>query len=194
MPLAPWRGAIAHALHRNRSLIYSRYLQLATVNENGRPANRSIVFRGFWENTNQLKFITDARSEKIKHIQCQSWGEICWYFPKTREQFRIGGNLTLINSDTEGAILQKERHRMWQEISDAARSQFAWPHPGKATVEDKKVFELNTLEATKPLTNFCLLLFNPEEVDHLQLKGEPQNRTRYCCNQHQDWLVEEINP
>ncbi|MEH1951456.1 MAG: pyridoxamine 5'-phosphate oxidase, partial [Nostoc sp.] len=27
MSLAPWRGAIAHALHRNRSLVYARYLQ-----------------------------------------------------------------------------------------------------------------------------------------------------------------------
>jgi pyridoxamine 5'-phosphate oxidase len=194
MTLAPWQSAIAYALHRNRSLIYSRYIQLATVQENGRPANRVVVFRGFWENTNQIKFITDSRSEKIKHIQYQPWAEVCWYFPKTREQFRIGGSLTLVNSDTQDPILQEGRHLMWQQISEAARSQFAWPHPGKARVEDKKAFEASTLEATKPSGNFCLLLLNPEEVDHLELKGEPQNRKRYFRNQHQDWSMQELNP
>jgi pyridoxamine 5'-phosphate oxidase len=47
MSLAPWRSAIAHALHRNRSLVYARYLQLATVKANSHPANRTVVFRGF---------------------------------------------------------------------------------------------------------------------------------------------------
>ncbi|MFM7406931.1 MAG: pyridoxamine 5'-phosphate oxidase family protein, partial [Cuspidothrix sp.] len=88
MSLAPWRSLISHALHRNRSLVYSRYVQLATVGENGLPANRTIVFRGFLEDTNQLKFITDIRSQKAEQISKQPAAEICWYFPNTREQFR----------------------------------------------------------------------------------------------------------
>lgn len=42
-----WRSQLARALHRNRALADSRYLQLATVGKNGRPANRTLVFRGF---------------------------------------------------------------------------------------------------------------------------------------------------
>ncbi|MER3589882.1 MAG: pyridoxamine 5'-phosphate oxidase, partial [Mastigocladus sp. ERB_26_1] len=38
MSIAPWRNAIARALHRNRSLVYARYLQLATVRADCRPA------------------------------------------------------------------------------------------------------------------------------------------------------------
>ena len=89
MSLALWRSPLARALHRNRSLAFARYLQLATVRATGRPANRTVVFRGFLADTNQLKFITDISSQKAEEINLYPWGEICWYFPQTREQFRI---------------------------------------------------------------------------------------------------------
>lgn len=193
MSLAPWRGAIAHALHRNRSLVYARYLQLATVRANNRPANRTLVFRGFLEDTNQLKFITDTRSDKVDEIQQQPWAEVCWYFPNTREQFRITGYLTLVTGDDTHPNLQPARISTWQELSDAARLQFAWPHPGKAR-EDKTAFEPPPPDPTEPVSNFCLLLLDPTQVDHLELRGEPQNRRLYQRNDQQEWSTQEINP
>lgn len=193
MSLAPWRSAIAYALHRNRSLVYARYLQLATVRVDGRPANRTVVFRGFLADTNQLKFISDRRSDKIDQIQQQPWAEVCWYFPNTREQFRITGKLTLVSSDESQPHLQSARIAMWQELSDAARLQFAWPHPGQAKAE-KSAFELPPPDPSQPLANFCLLLLDPIQVDHLELRGEPQNRRLYKCEQNQQWSVQEINP
>ncbi|MBN3884728.1 MAG: Npun_F5749 family FMN-dependent PPOX-type flavoprotein [Nostoc sp.] len=194
MSLAPWRGAIAHALHRNRSLVYARYLQLATLQANGRPANRTLVFRGFLEDTNQLKFITDNRSAKADQIQQQPWAEICWYFPNTREQFRITGCLTLVNGDDSNRDLQPARIAMWQELSDAARLQFAWPHPGKPRIQEAGAFEPSPPDPVEPVPNFCLLLLDPVEVDHLELRGEPQNRWLYCRNDHQQWTSEALNP
>jgi pyridoxamine 5'-phosphate oxidase len=194
MSLAPWRSAIAHALHRNRSLVYARYLQLATLQANGRPANRTLVFRGFLEDTNQLKLITDNRSAKADQIQQQPWAEICWYFPNTREQFRITGCLTLISSDDFHEVLQPARIAMWQELSDAARLQFAWPYPGKPRVESPEAFAPSAPDPVQPVPNFCLLLLDPVQVDHLELRGEPQNRWLYCRNDQQEWSSEAINP
>ncbi|MFW9257151.1 Npun_F5749 family FMN-dependent PPOX-type flavoprotein [Nostoc sp. CALU 546] len=194
MSLAPWRSAIAHALHRNRSLVYARYLQLATLQANGRPANRTLVFRGFLEDTNQLKFITDNRSAKADQIQQQPWAEICWYFPNTREQFRITGCLSLVNSDDSHQNLQPARIAMWQELSDAARLQFAWPHPGKSRVESPEAFAPAAPDPVQPVPNFCLLLLEPVQVDHLELRGEPQNRRFYQRDENQEWFCEEINP
>ncbi|MEH2271067.1 MAG: Npun_F5749 family FMN-dependent PPOX-type flavoprotein [Nostoc sp.] len=194
MSLAPWRGAIAHALHRNRSLVYARYLQLATLQANGRPANRTLVFRGFLEDTNQLKFITDNRSAKADQIQQQPWAEVCWYFPNTREQFRITGYLTMISSDDVHQDLQPARLAMWQELSDAARLQFAWPYPGKPRIQEAGAFEPPPPDPVEPVPNFCLLLLDPVEVDHLELRGEPQNRWLYCRNDQQQWTSEAINP
>jgi len=195
MSLAPWRSAIAHALHRNRSLVYARYLQLATLQTNGRPANRTLVFRGFLEDTNQLKFITDNRSAKADQIQQQPWAEVCWYFPNTREQFRITGCLTLVSSDDFHQDLQPARIAMWQELSDAARLQFAWPHPGKSRVESPEAFAPQAPDPVQPpVPNFCLLLLEPVQVDHLELRGEPQNRKFYHRDENQEWFCEEINP
>lgn len=192
MPLAPWRSAIAHALHRNRSLVYARYLQLATVKANGHPANRTVVFRGFLTDTNQLKFITDARSDKIDQIQQRPWAEACWYFPNTREQFRISGYLTLVGSDESHPHIQPARLATWQELSDAARLQFAWPHPGKDK-EDQAAFNPPPPDPQHPIPNFCLLLLEPKQVDHLELRGEPQNRYLYRLDD-QEWTVQAVNP
>ncbi|WP_066426613.1 Npun_F5749 family FMN-dependent PPOX-type flavoprotein [Anabaena sp. 4-3] len=193
MSLAPWRSAIAHALHRNRSLVYARYLQLATVRADGRPANRTVVFRGFLEDSNQLKFITDSRSDKIEQIQQQPGAEACWYFPNTREQFRFTGELTVVGADETFPHLQLARIAMWQQLSDAARLQFAWPHPGKARA-DKTAFEPPAPHPEQPVANFCLLLLNPLQVDHLELRGEPQNRRFYYRDEHQTWSTQEVNP
>lgn len=192
MSLAPWRLPLASALQRNRSLIYSRYVQLATVRPNGRPANRTIVFRGFLPDTDFLKFVTDSRSDKAEQINLYPWGEICWYFPKTREQFRISGRLNLIAETCPEPSQQQARKTAWQELSDAARLQFAWPHPGYKRA-DVQAFTPSPPDAFKPLPNFCLLLLIPETVDHLELRGEPQNRQFYQLENHQ-WVTTAINP
>lgn len=193
MSLALWRSPLARALHHNRSLVYARYVQLATVRPDGKPANRTIVFRGFLEPTNQLKFITDDRSDKVHQIAEQPWGEVCWYFPKTREQFRLFGRLILIQADHPDTNLVKARQTQWQDLSDAARLQFAWADPKQARAE-ASAFEPPPPDSSQPLPNFCLLLLDPIQVDHLELRGEPQNRTLYQYSQEQEWSAESVNP
>lgn len=192
MGLAPWRSPLARALHRNRSLVYARYLQLATVQPNGHPANRTVVFRGFLDDPDQLQFVTDARSEKAVHIDHQPWGEACWYLPNTREQFRLAGSLILVSDTHPDPVLQKARQRSWQELSDAARSQFTWPHPGKPRSDDG--FDAPLPDSIAPLSHFCLLLLHPYQVDHLELRGNPQNRYLYRLNEALEWSIETINP
>ena len=193
MSLAPWRSPLARALDRNHSLAYARYLQLATVRADNRPANRTVVFRGFLEDTDQLKFVIDARSQKINQIAHLSWAEACWYFPTTREQFRLTGSLTLVGADHPDSALQQARTSTWQELSDSARLQFAWPHPGKPRA-GAAAFEPSPPDASEPLSDFCLLLLEPVQVDHLELRGEPQNRWLYCHNGEQAWSTQAINP
>jgi len=192
MSLAPWRSVLARALHRNRSLPYARYVQLATVRADGKPANRTLVFRGFLDETNQLKFVTDDRSEKTQQIEHCPWAEVCWYFPNTREQIRIAGKLSLIDRANSSERLQKARQIVWQELSDSARTQFAWAHPGQPRAA-AETFSPPTPSQSDPLPQFCLLLLDPAEVDHLELRGEPQNRYQYHLNEG-DWTVEEVNP
>lgn len=191
--IASWRSPLARALHRNRSQPHSRYFQLATVQTNGRPANRTVVFRGFLDDTNLLKIITDSRSQKFDQILHQPWAEVCWYFSITREQFRIAGELTLIDANHPDSELQKARQVTWQDLSDNARVQFAWPHPGKPR-NNQEALSAPILDSDTPPPNFCLLLLDPVQVDHLELRGDPQNRWCYLRDHSHTWSMTAINP
>ncbi|NJL00415.1 MAG: pyridoxamine 5'-phosphate oxidase [Spirulinaceae cyanobacterium RM2_2_10] len=192
--LAPWRSPLARALHRHRRQPQARYLQLATVTPEGYPANRTVVFRGFRDETNQLRIVTDARSGKIAQLLQQPWGEICWYFSESREQFRLFGSLVLVAQDSPDPALQQERQQIWQRLSDTARSQFAWPHPGAARDHRPESFAVAPPEPTAPLAEFCLLLLEPQRVDWLELCGEPQNRWRYVRDATGYWQQAAVNP
>jgi pyridoxamine 5'-phosphate oxidase len=193
MSLAPWRSSIAHALYRNRSLAYCKFVQMATVRPDGHPSNRTVVFRDFWEKTNQLKFITDFRSQKIADIYDQPWTEICWYFPKTREQFRLHGRLALVSEHTRNEELQQLRSQTWRELSVAARAQFSWADPGEPR-DLEAPFQMELPNEMEVLPEFCVLLMDPVSVDHLELRGDPQNRTAYKKQADEQWVTIAINP
>lgn len=192
MDLAPWRSPLARALHRNRSLPEARYFQLATVRPNGHPANRTMVFRGFAEQSNSLQTVTDARSEKREQLRENPWAEVCWYFTKTREQFRLLGSLQLVSADTTDPQLVNLRQQLWHDLSDKVRAQFAWEHPGNPRHADTE-FVTEVAADTAPLADFCVLLLHPVFVDHLELRGDPQNRTRYE-KQETGWTSRAVNP
>lgn len=208
-PIAPWRSPLGRAIHRNRALAFSRYLQLATVRADGSPANRTVVFRGFLAQTNHLMFVTDSRSEKIGQLNQQPQAEACWYFTKTREQFRISGTLTITAAETDYEVLAQARSQLWQKLSDAARLQFSWPEP-KAPYSDPEAFDLPLPNAQTPLPNFCLLTLAATHIDHLELRGNPQRRTLYhlathpnrapspaalsAPDSHTPWLTALVNP
>ncbi|MBD2555239.1 pyridoxamine 5'-phosphate oxidase family protein [Limnothrix sp. FACHB-708] len=191
--LAPWRSPLSRALHRNRSLIYARYLQLATVRPDGSPANRTVVFRGFRDRTDWLTVITDSRSEKMPQLATNPRAEACWYFPKTREQFRIAGTLRAVLATTPDPTEQAERSRLWQNLSDAARLQFAWPNPRGDRTVDPAAFAPPPPNPIAPLETFVLLWLIPERVDWLELKGEPQNRTGFDRTPD-GWQTHALNP
>lgn len=192
MLLAPWRTPLSRALHRNRSRAYSRYLQLATVTPSGFPTNRTVVFRGFLSETNCLTFVTDSRSEKVHHLKANPATELCWYFPDTREQFRLSGQTQMIAAATPEQALGQIRQKTWEDLSENARQQFAWPHPGHP--REAEGFERRSHDPHAPLENFTVLIFDPDWVDHLELRGAPQNR--YCYQRHPDdgWQVSSVNP
>jgi hypothetical protein len=58
---APWRSALLKSLDLNKELKYSTFFQLATVRPNGKPANRTMVYRGFVGESTKLTFTTDSR-------------------------------------------------------------------------------------------------------------------------------------
>lgn len=132
-----------------------------------------------------MQFVTDRRSEKIDHLLHNPWVEVCWYFTKTREQIRFRGTMQIIQ------IASALRQTAWERLSPQAKAQFCWPAPGALRSPD------SSLEAPPilphPPDTFCLLLLSVEQVDHLELRGEPQNRWIH----HQvagQWQTQAVNP
>lgn len=202
--LAPWRSPLARNLYKHRSQPQSRYLQLATIDLTGRPTNRTLVFRGFVDHlpgqSNLLKFVSDRRTDKIQQLKVNSWAEACWYFPNTREQFRIAGKISTIDLEQTNPALQKLRHIAWHDLSDNARIQFSWCDPGMPLEDSESAKSLvpeTITDPSQPSANFCLLLLDPELVDRLELRKNPQMRWQYRKIPAKDaftWLSQAVSP
>ncbi|CAM9662989.1 unnamed protein product, partial [Hapterophycus canaliculatus] len=111
------------ARHKNDPT--AKYCQLATAALGGGASCRTWVFRGFYEDTGALKFITDRRSQKIPEIAADPAGEVCFYLKKTREQFRVKGRLQVVSAEEDDEVLAKARLHQWTQISPASQASFA---------------------------------------------------------------------
>jgi PPOX class probable FMN-dependent enzyme len=190
---ALWRPALVLALYQNRHAPDSRLVQLATVRADGRPANRTVVFRGFWNETAGLTFAADARSRKVGELGQSPWAEACWYFPITHEQFRISGPIEVIGADGTDDVLADARARAWRELAEPTRRGFAWPAPGRPRLPGEP-FSADQPDPEHPLPHFCLLVLEPREVDYLEIDGNPQNRWAFKRGDGGHWSGTEINP
>ncbi len=193
MPHTLWRPSLVLALYRNRQAPMSRLVQLATIRADGRPANRTLTFHGFLNDTHRLILAMDNRSAKAAELARSPWAAACWYFPVTHEQFRLGGLTTVSGADEQDPVRLEARRECWQNLSDSARHVFAWPPPGGPR-QPRARFAIDAPSPDEPLPNFCLLVLDPQEVEHLEINGSPQNRWQYRCDSDGAWSALEVNP
>jgi pyridoxamine 5'-phosphate oxidase len=74
----------------------------SNVDSNNYPSTRSCILRGFLfgeERTNVLTFTTDKRSTKYKDLLNNPRFDACFYFKKTRKQYRFKGTVKMISDD-----------------------------------------------------------------------------------------------
>ena len=211
---APWMDSLKKALNhggtqrskRDRSEAKRKQVQLATVDPaSGRPAVRTIVFRGFLASelassdaapkpkngeSCLLTFITDSRAEKVRHVSSAESGrapvELCWWLDEAGVQFRISGDAVLASSTSEDPRLRAACEAVWERLGESTRSTFTWPHPGE---------QVSPSNVTRPggdggdgggggggvslsEAHFRLVVVVPHRVDELRLGGK-QKRTLY---------------
>lgn len=53
------------------------------------------------------------RSQKVGEVAGNPWAEVAWYFPDSREQFRLLGRLSVVDAATADEKLQKVRRGAW---------------------------------------------------------------------------------
>lgn len=175
--IPPWRTVLAGILQRGRGSPETRYLQLANVDSEGRARNRTVVFRGFGPNS-EILILSDTRSGKYAQLTRDPRAELCWYFPVTREQFRLD---VLIHCYAESAPAPWAalRQRLWEERG--ARGQAEW------------VGAVADVSLPNPVPAFLLLVATVRAADHLELRPKPQLRTLHQFGA-QGWSRQEIAP
>jgi PPOX class probable FMN-dependent enzyme len=180
---ADWRDRLDSALKGNRRDAYSRYLQLATVGLDGAPRCRTVVFRGFLEESNTLLAITDGRSQKVEEIARDNRAQVHWYFARSREQFRMETGVTMAEPGRQGNLIAD----VWSRLSEAARDQFFWHPPGEPLESGE------TLSPTEsPPNTFRLMLMEPQKVDYLWL-GKRHQRV-ISVSSGDMWEETQVNP
>tara|TARA_A100001035_G_scaffold215413_1_gene175233 strand:+ start:345 stop:866 length:522 start_codon:yes stop_codon:yes gene_type:complete len=173
-------------------------VQIATVDDQGLPACRTVVFRGFLENEDKssiaMKMITDARSEKVAQIAANPGCEMVWWFSQTKEQYRLLGKLKLVGGDESDAELLSVRKQQWGNLSDPAREQFYWQPPGEYSGESQvpaggRDDEGKVLDVPD---SFLLMLLYPSQVKFLRLTDNFAQKDSLDANAV--WSEARVNP
>ena len=186
MTLPPWRPLLKGAQHREGRSPAARWLQLASVADDGTARVRTLVFRG-WKDDEQLLLFSDGRSSKILELTHQPQVELCWLFPKAKQQFRLRGVMTLTKPEDSPAFHQQ----CWRSMRDSGRALWAWPNPG-ARYDSSATFVKELAEDSGPPTHFLVLVLQVHRVELLDLNHHPHQRVLW--NADDEWKQCHLNP
>ena len=174
-----WRQRLKASQSKEGKLASNRWIQLATVSKYNQPRVRTVVFRGWLDNSTMMIY-TDKRSEKYIDIESNNNIEVLWLFFKTKSQYRFKGKVYEL----------EDNDKYWDNLFDRSKDQWFWPSPGKEIDKKDNPSSLdNTL--LKP-SNFSVLKIKINEVDLLKLE-KPLHK-RFIWKAINEWRCIEVNP
>ncbi len=180
--MPPWMSEIRSAQRKEFGLDFSRFVQLATIGIDNTPRVRTVVFRG-WSESSEMEIYIDKRSQKYYELDLNNNVEICWFFLRSKCQFRLRG--------TSRVGLVNENIHHWKHLSQESKSMWRWPMPGEAYDYNKNI-DLALNDNEDKSNNFILLKINITYVDQLLLHKPIHIRRRWFLKN--EWIEERINP
>ena len=174
-----WRQRLKASQSKEGNLASNRWIQLANVSENNQPRVRTVVFRGWLDNSTMLIY-TDKRSQKYEDLKTNNNIEVLWLFFKTKSQYRFKGEVFEL----------EDNNNYWDNLSERSKNQWFWPSPGKKIDKKYEISSINN-KFSKP-NNFSVLKIKINEVDLLKLE-KPLHK-RYIWKKIDDWKCIEVNP
>lgn len=184
-----WRQRLAESRRANEDGPTRRYVQLATVDEDGCGRCRTVLFRELLDDPPRLMFVTHCQSPKARQMRENPWGEACWYFRATLEQFRFLGRYEPLGADCADAQ-RPFRRQVWEQMPEKGRKLFYWPAPGELRTPETN-FEPQGDMATPP-ASFCIVLLEVVRVDWLDLRPWPHERVIYDRNDDGQWRARSV--
>ncbi|GAB2271829.1 hypothetical protein Dimus_006661 [Dionaea muscipula] len=192
----PWKQLVLKSLESNSHLKSSTFFQFSTIGSNGRPSNRTVVFRGFEDDSEKIQINTDSRSHKVEELRHCPFAEICWYFIDSWEQFRINGQVDVIDGSCSDPSKLRQREKSWFASSLKSRLQYLGLDPGIPWIRDEQPQDVSLDPCAGPVGAFCLLVLDPNQVDYLNLKTNTRLAFTASKSENGDkyWSSDRINP
>ena len=161
-----------------------RWLQLASVADDGTPRVRTLVFRG-WKDDDQLLLFSDGRSSKILELTHQPEVELCWLFPKAKQQFRLRGVMTLTKRRTVLHFISSAGVRCATAVAPYG------PGPSRVLLTIPRRRSSKNSEDSRPPNHFVVLALRVNRVELLDLNHHPHRRTWIAGD---EWKQRCLNP
>ncbi len=155
-----------------------RFLNLCSVDVEGRPQARTVVLRRADRLTCVLEFHTDVRSPKWLEISANSQVTALGYCGETRLQLRLQGMAELHGFGSPVAITA------WSKIPAHTRRTYAGGPPGNeqpADTADEQASLISTDEAEGKV-HFGVIILRVSVLDWYQLQRENNRRARLTYN------------
>ena len=168
-----------------------RLMAVASVADDGRPANRMLVLRGADSSAGLVWFHTDRRSPKVHHFKTNPYVSAIAYDPREQIQMRLDGHVTLHQNDSLA-----DRH--WEQASLAVRAAYSMHHgPGEPLpVADPRAAVMRHEEKIGHVehgrSNFLVMQVHVETIDWLQIGLHGQRRA--VLRAERGWKSEPITP
>ena len=179
MDLPSWRQRLKSSQSKEGKLASNRWIQLANVSKKNEPRVRTVVFRGWIDNSTMIIY-TDKRSQKYIDLETNNNIEVLWLFFKTKSQYRFKGKVSEL----------KDNDKYWENLFDRSKNQWFWPSPGKK-IDKKNTTHVIDNTLSKP-NNFSVLKIKIDIVDLLILE-KPYHK-RYIWKKIDNWKCIEVNP
>jgi pyridoxamine 5'-phosphate oxidase len=164
---------------------------LATVDTQNSPAARSVIIRKVADD-GSLWLTSHARSQKNREVRMHPLAAMVFWFPKTREQFRISGSVKVLNAGNHPEVLEE----VWATLPEATRATFYWPQPDAPRSKDAQAFPAAPpANEPQPPETFEVLVLHPRIVDRLDLRPHPHDRRQWMQDiDTKVWWTEPLNP
>jgi general stress protein 26 len=125
---APYVKSLRAAMRNNAAVNFSKLACLATVTAQGLPSVRTVVVRAV--EGQRVLIASDARSAKVADLRRSPLAELCWYFPLTREQFRLRGRVEVWGAESKEPAVQRALLEIWKKLPENTRGLTSLPAPG----------------------------------------------------------------
>ena len=193
MPQTLWRPSLVLALHQNRHAPYSRFVQMATVRADGRPANRYGRFPRLLGRDAAIDVRDRLAKPQGRRARPFSLGRSLLVLSRHARAVSDQRPVALVGEDTSDPALARRPAQLLARAGGAGAAQLHLAGAGEPRAE-RVPFPTDHPDPEKPLPHFCLMMLDPHEVDLLEINGKPQNRWVYKRDDRGRWTGTEVNP